>query len=138
MRATLNTTALASTGRSGGTVITAGDLTSVWDVRRPREKPLPTNGTFVTGVEVGLAVSLQVAGDVGGAQHLAADAAGHFAFVSDHVRTESVFGGESRGAGLRSGREKGGSECSGGGKVVRRKAANSLQTHCDLTFKRSF
>lgn len=42
-------------------------------------------GTFVTGVEVGLAVSLQVAGDVGGAQHLPADAAGHFAFVSDHV-----------------------------------------------------
>lgn len=42
-------------------------------------------GTFVTGVEVGLAVSLQVAGDVGGTQHLPADAAGHFAFVSDHV-----------------------------------------------------
>lgn len=44
-----------------------------------------SRGTFVTGVEVGLAVSLQVAGDVGGAQHLPADAAGHFAFVSDHV-----------------------------------------------------
>lgn len=41
--------------------------------------------TFVTGVEVGLAVSLQVAGDVGGAKHLPTDAAGHFAFVSDHV-----------------------------------------------------
>lgn len=56
--------------------------------------------TFVTGVEVGLSVSLQMAGDVGGAEHLPTDAAGHFAFVSDHVGTESVFGGESRGTGL--------------------------------------
>lgn len=59
--------------------------------------------TFVTGVEVGLSVSLQVAGDVGRAEHLPTDATGHLAFVSDHVGTESVFGGKSRGTGLQTG-----------------------------------
>lgn len=56
--------------------------------------------TFVTGVKVGLSVGLQVAGDVGRAQHLSTDATGDFAFVSDHVGAESVFGGESGGASL--------------------------------------
>lgn len=56
--------------------------------------------TFIT-VKVGLPVGLQMAGDVGGAQHLSTDAAGDFAFVSDHVGSESVFGGKSRGTGLR-------------------------------------
>lgn len=55
--------------------------------------------TFITGVKVGLSVSLQMTGDVGCAQHLPTDATGDFAFVSDHVGTESVFGGESRGTG---------------------------------------
>lgn len=40
-----------------------------------------------------------MAGDVGGAQHLPTDATGDFAFMSDHVGSESVFGGESRGTG---------------------------------------
>lgn len=52
-------------------------------------------GVFITGVKVGLAVGLQVAGDVGSTQHLPTDAAGDFSFMSDHVRSESVFGGES-------------------------------------------
>lgn len=56
--------------------------------------------TFVAGVEVGLAVRLQVAGDVGCAQHLPTDAAGHLSLVSDHVRTQTVFGGKSRGTRL--------------------------------------
>lgn len=38
-------------------------------------------------------------GDVGCAEHLSADATGDLAFVPDHVGTESVFGGESRGTG---------------------------------------
>lgn len=55
---------------------------------------------FVAGVvEVGLAVRLQVAGDVGGAEHLATDVAGDLPFVPDHVRTQSVFGGEGGSAG---------------------------------------
>lgn len=57
--------------------------------------------TFVTGVEVVLSVSLQMAGDVGCAEHLPTDATGDFAFVPDHVGAESVFGGKSRGTGLR-------------------------------------
>lgn len=40
-----------------------------------------------------------MAGDVGRAEHLPTDATGDFAFVSDHVGAESVFGGESRGTG---------------------------------------
>lgn len=56
--------------------------------------------TFVTGVKVGLSVGLQVAGDVGCAQHLSTDATGDFTFVSDHVGTESVFGGKSGGTSL--------------------------------------
>jgi hypothetical protein len=57
--------------------------------------------TFITGVvEAGLAVGLEVAGNVGSAQHLATDVAGHLALVSDHVGAQAVFGGESRGAGL--------------------------------------
>lgn len=43
-----------------------------------------------------------MAGDVGCAEHLPTDATGDLAFVPDHVGTESVFGGESRGAGLQS------------------------------------
>lgn len=38
-------------------------------------------------------------GDVGCTEHLSADATGDFAFMSNHVGTESVFGGESRGTG---------------------------------------
>lgn len=45
-------------------------------------------------------MGLQVAGDVSCAEHLSADAAGDFAFVSDHVGTESVFGGKSGGTSL--------------------------------------
>lgn len=54
---------------------------------------------FVTGVEVGLSVSLQMAGDVRCTQHLPTDAAGHLALMSDHVGAQSVFGGKSRGTG---------------------------------------
>ena len=43
---------------------------------------------------------LEVAGDVGGAEHLAADVAGDLALVPDHVRAQAVFGGERRRAGL--------------------------------------
>lgn len=69
--------------------------------------------TFVTGVKVGLSVGLQVAGDVGRAQHLSTDATGDFAFVSDHVGAESVFGGKSGGASLqRHVRADGGGQCS--------------------------
>lgn len=56
--------------------------------------------TFVTGVKVGLSVSLQMAGDVSCTEHLPTDATGDFALVPDHVGTESVFGGKSRGTGL--------------------------------------
>lgn len=41
-----------------------------------------------------------MAGDVGCAQHLAADVAGDLPFMSDHVGTQSVFGGEGRSTGL--------------------------------------
>lgn len=58
------------------------------------------NLTFVTGVKVCLSVSLQVAGDVSCTEHLSTDATGDFAFMPDHVGTESVFGGKSRGTGL--------------------------------------
>lgn len=44
-------------------------------------------------------MSLQVAGDIGGAQHLPADVAGNFALMADHVRAQTVFGSESRRAG---------------------------------------
>ena len=57
--------------------------------------------TFVAGGEVGLAMGLEVGGDVGGAQHLSTDAAGHLPLVSDHVGAQSVFGSEGRGTGLR-------------------------------------
>lgn len=68
-----------------GSQSVSSDLFGTFRGRRRSGYRGGTGGTFVTGVEVGLAVSLQVAGDVGGAQHLPADAAGHFAFVSDHV-----------------------------------------------------
>lgn len=89
-----------------GSQSVSSDLFGTFRGRRRSGYRGGTGGTFVTGVEVGLAVSLQVAGDVGGAQHLPADAAGHFAFVSDHVWTESVFGGKSRGAGLQRGKKE--------------------------------
>lgn len=54
---------------------------------------------FVTGVKVGLSMSLQMAGDVGRTEHLPTDATGDLAFMPDHVGTESVFGGKSRGTG---------------------------------------
>lgn len=41
-----------------------------------------------------------MAGNVGGAEHLATDVAGHFSLMPDHVRAQSVFGGEGRSAGL--------------------------------------
>lgn len=41
-----------------------------------------------------------MAGDVGRAEHLPTDATGDLAFMPDHVRAKSVFGGESRGTGL--------------------------------------
>lgn len=41
-----------------------------------------------------------MAGDVGCAQHLAADVAGDLPFMSDHVGAQSVFGGEGRSTGL--------------------------------------
>lgn len=41
-----------------------------------------------------------MAGNVGCTEHLPTDATGDFAFVPDHVGTESVFGGKSRGTGL--------------------------------------
>ncbi len=57
--------------------------------------------TFVTGGgEAGLAVGLEVAGDVGGTQHLPANVAGDFAFMPYHVWTQTVFGGEGGRAGL--------------------------------------
>lgn len=54
---------------------------------------------FITRVEVGLAVGLQMAGDVGSTQHLSTNATSDFSFVSDHVGSKSVFGGKSRGTG---------------------------------------
>lgn len=57
--------------------------------------------TFVTGRgEAGLAVRLQMAGDVGSAKHLATYVAGDFTLMPDHVGTQAVFGGKSRCAGL--------------------------------------
>lgn len=101
--------------------------------------------TFVTGVKVGLSVSLQVAGDVGCAEHLPTDATGHLAFMPDHVGTESVFGGESRGTGLRQHSKTGVSDqCrktksnnnnSNDGNNVEAEANDSYRY---LTFKRSF
>lgn len=41
-----------------------------------------------------------MAGDVGCAQHLAADVAGDLPFMSDHVGAQSVFGGEGRSTSL--------------------------------------
>lgn len=92
--------------------------------------------TFVTGVKVGLSVGLQVAGDVGCAEHLSTDATGDFAFVSDHVGTESVFGGKSGGTGLHQNRR-------GRGVRVRRgrdagRVATRFDTYRYLTFKWSF
>lgn len=63
-------------------------------------------------------MGLQVAGDVSCAEHLSADAAGDFAFVSDHVGTESVFGGKSGGTGLQ-GHGRRGVRVRRGGKAVR-------------------
>lgn len=54
---------------------------------------------FVTGVKVSLPMSLQMAGDVRRAEHLTTDATGDLAFMPDHVGTQSVFGGKSRGTG---------------------------------------
>lgn len=57
--------------------------------------------TFVTGVvEASLPVCLQMTGDVGGAEHLATDVAGDLALMPDHMGAQTIFGGESRGAGL--------------------------------------
>lgn len=41
-----------------------------------------------------------MAGDIGCAEHLSTDAAGHLPFMPNHVGAESVFGGEGRGTGL--------------------------------------
>lgn len=95
--------------------------------------------TFVTGVKVGLSVGLQVAGDVGRAQHLSTDATGDFAFVSDHVGAESVFGGKSGGASLQ--RHVGadeGSVFSGAATQEGQWQRVSNHTYRYLTFKRSF
>lgn len=47
-----------------------------------------------------------MAGDVSCTEHLPTNATGDLALMSDHVGTESVFGGESRGTGLQAqGRE---------------------------------
>lgn len=54
---------------------------------------------FITGVKVALSVGLQMTGDVRSAEHLSTDATSDFAFVSDHVGSKSVFGGERRGTG---------------------------------------
>lgn len=64
--------------------------------------------TFVVTwvVKVGLPMSLEVTCDVGSTQHFAADAAGHFAFMPDHMGAQAVFGSESRGTGLKK-RERG-------------------------------
>ena len=51
-----------------------------------------------------------MAGDVGRTEHLPTDATGDLAFMPDHVGTESVFGGESRGAGLQSHSRRGQSQ----------------------------
>lgn len=63
--------------------------------------PLPVTLAFTVTlvvvavvVEVGLAMRLEVTGDVGGAQHLPTDVTGHFALVSDHVGAQAVFGSE--------------------------------------------
>lgn len=54
----------------------------------------------VTGVaEAGLAMCLEVTGDVGSAQHFATDGAGHFTFMSNHVGAQAVFGSKGRGTG---------------------------------------
>lgn len=47
-----------------------------------------------------MSVGLQMTGDVRSAEHLSTDATSDFAFVSDHVGSKSVFGGERRGTGL--------------------------------------
>lgn len=54
--------------------------------------------TFIiagTIVEATLAMCLQVAGYVCSTEHLATDIAGDFAFMSDHVRAQTIFGGKS-------------------------------------------
>lgn len=51
--------------------------------------------TFVTGGgEAGLTVGLEVAGDVGGTQHLSAHVTSDFPFMANHMRPKSVFGGK--------------------------------------------
>lgn len=99
--------------------------------------------TFVTGVKVGLPVSLQMTGDVGCAEHLSADTTGDFAFMSNHVGTESVFGGESRGTGLVSHSRWGKRSVQWNHDIKNDlKKQNKLQSshfsHRYLTFKRSF
>lgn len=80
-------------------------------------------------------MGLQVAGDVGRAEHLSADATGDFAFVSDHVGSESVFGGKSGGTSLRGRkRRRWGFSGTDGGRV----RTARYPTYRDLTFKRSF
>lgn len=46
-------------------------------------------------------MSLQMTGDISCAEHLPTDATSDLAFMPDHMGAESVFGGESRGTGLR-------------------------------------
>lgn len=101
--------------------------------------------TFVTGVKVGLSVSLQVAGDVGCTEHLPTDATGHLAFMPDHVGTESVFGGESRGTGLQwhkqtrvKGRHRKNNNCNNNNNDGNNVEAEANESYRYLTFKRSF
>lgn len=78
-----------------------------------------------------------MAGDVGCTEHLPTDATGDFALVSDHMGTESVFGGKSRGTGLqrhsREGQRSVEHDDNQNKNYVDRK-----DSYRNLTFKRSF
>lgn len=50
--------------------------------------------------EAGLTMCLEVTCNIGSTQHFATDVAGHFAFMPNHVRAQTIFGCKGRGTGL--------------------------------------
>lgn len=83
-----------------------------------------------------------MAGDVGCTEHLPTDATGDLALMSDHVGTESVFGGESRGTGLQPRSRQGRRSAEYSNNNINNNSNNmeagSNDSYRYLTFERSF
>lgn len=85
-------------------------------------------------------MGLQMTGDVSCTEHLPADAAGHLAFMPDHVGAESVFGGKSRSTGLQTAQQTGSKvmqECNRKRQRLKIKI-DGKRSYRYLTFERSF